>query len=130
MEKRYFPRVLSQLSVIITNEDGFQINVSTLDISSDGLSIQCSIHQRNKMTPGGSYIRNRRPVELLLTLELPEQESSVSHIESRCHITFSRRIAKDLCQIGLRFVSLDESARAELTQYIESMMETSSLAMG
>ena len=129
MEKRIFPRIMTQLPAVVVNEDGFEFNVFTLDASSDGIRIQCSIHQRNKMTPGGCYIRNRRPVELFLKLNLPNQDGDSCLVEALCHITFSRRIAKDVCQIGLRYVTIEDDGHDILINYIESSLESPAYAI-
>jgi hypothetical protein len=122
MYKRFFPRVTAQLPAVVVNEDGIKFNVSTLDASSQGICIQCSIEQRNQLTPGGSYIRNRRPVELFLRLDLPDAQGMSNQVEARCHITFSRRIAKNVCHIGMRYTEIESDGHEKLMNYIESSM--------
>ncbi len=115
-EKRLYPRVAATLPAVIADEDGFRYKTVALNASSDGLCIQCDTAARNIFTPGGSFIRDGRPVELYVWLDLPNN----GQLSARCHITFSRRIAKDICQIGMRYMDFDQEGYNKLLQFIES----------
>ena len=119
MDKRISPRIAAHLPVIVANEDGVKLNVITLDTSSDGIRIQCSTAERNLMTPGGCFIRNGRPVELLVWLDLPATNGKQAKIAARCHIIFSRRVAKDVCQIGMRYLDIENDGYEKLLHFIE-----------
>ena len=128
MEKRIFPRVMAQLPVVVANEDGIKFNLFTLDASSEGVRVQCSTDQRNKMTPGGSYIRKGRPIELFLWLDLPSPEGTNNQIEARCNITFSRRVANNICHIGMRYTVIKNDGHEKLMDYIASSAASSNYA--
>lgn len=120
MEKRFYPRVEKQLSAVVENQQGQQLNVVAVDASSDGVCIQCSILKRNLITPGGSFVSNGKPIELFVWLELPFEGSDAKKICARCHVAFSRRISKDQCQIGMRYMELGDGMHDTLIKYIES----------
>lgn len=122
MRKKLYPKISKQLSAVVANEDGVQLNVLALDTSSAEICIQCDIKQRNFMTPGGSYVRGGRPVELSISLELPDENGRVSPIAARCHIAYSRRISKDLCKIGMRYIDMGKSDYNRLIQFIEKTL--------
>ena len=120
LKKRIYPRVPTTLPAVIANEDGVSCKVVALNASIDGLCIECNTFERNIMTPGGSFIRNGRPIELFVGLDLPEN----ARISARCHITFSRRVAKDVCQIGMRYKDIEEEGYNKLIQFIKSSVSS------
>lgn len=115
-EKRLYPRGSASLPAVVADEDGFRYETVALNASSDGLCIQCDTAARNIFTPGGNFIRHGRPVELYVWLDLPNN----GRLSARCHITFSRRIARDVCQIGMRYMDFDQEGYNKLLQFIES----------
>jgi c-di-GMP-binding flagellar brake protein YcgR len=119
MERRLYQRTAVQVSAIVTTEDGLGIKVTAVDISSDGLAVECDIRQRNMITPGGSYVRNGKPVSVFIDLDLPDADGVSSKIEARCLVAFSRRMSNDLCKIGLRYVDIENSSREWLVRFIE-----------
>ncbi len=120
MEKRLYPRVVKQFSAVVENQQGQQLKVVAVDTSSDGVCIQCSIIKRDLITPGGSFVSNGKPVELFIWLDLPFENGVAKKNCARCHVSFSRRISKDQCKIGMRYMELDEGGYATLINYIES----------
>lgn len=122
MEKKIYPRVTAQLPVIVTNAEGVRLKVVAIDTSSDGFSIRCSTLQRDLMTPGGCYIRNGRPVELKARLDLPLADDRSLQVRARCNIEFSRRIARDRCEIGMRYKDLEGDGYENLIRFIENRL--------
>ena len=121
MEKRLYPRVATQLTAVVENGEGAHINVVAMDASSEGLCIQCNISERNLITPGGCFVRDDgKPVELFVWLELPLGIGGAEKIGARCHVAFSRRISNDQCQIGMRYMDLDQGGYEALISFIES----------
>jgi len=43
MERRLYPRIPVQVSAVVTTEDGVHITVVAVDVSIDGLGIECNI---------------------------------------------------------------------------------------
>ncbi|MGR9051536.1 MAG: PilZ domain-containing protein [Gammaproteobacteria bacterium] len=121
MEKKFYPRVTTRLPAIVTNEEGVRLKVVAIDASSEGFSFQCSTLQRNIMTPGGCYIRNGRPVELNARLELPVNNQTLP-LKARCHVAFSRRIARDRCEIGMRYMNIEGDGYINLIRFIETKL--------
>ncbi len=111
-----------QVSAIVTTEDGVRIKVVAVDVSSDGLSVECNIKQRNMITPGGSFIRDGRPVSVFIDLNLSDEHGLSSKIVARCHVAFSRRVSSDQCKIGLRYVDIENNAHEWLVQFIEKTL--------
>ncbi len=64
-------------------------------------------------------MRDGRPVELMISLDLPDDSGQVTPIRARCHIAFSRRISKDQCKIGMRYVDIDSHDYMRLVKFIE-----------
>lgn len=122
MEKKIYPRVSTRLPVVVTNEEGVRLKVIAIDASSDGFSFQCSTLQRDMMTPGGCYIRNGRPVELDAWLDLPLTSDRSLPVKARCHVAFSRRIARDRCEIGMRYKDIEGDGYRNLIQFIETKL--------
>jgi hypothetical protein len=122
MEKRIYPRISKQLSATVANEEGACIKVTTVDTNSKAVCIECNINQRNVITPGGSFVRDGRPVELMISLDLPDDSGQLSPIRARCHILFSRRISWDQCKIGMRYVDIDSQDYVRLVKFIEKTL--------
>jgi hypothetical protein len=123
MEKKYYyGKVSKQLSAIIENEDGLRLKAVAVDTAGDGVSILCNIYQRDVITPGGSFIRDGRPVELSISLDLPDEEGRLTPISARCHITYSRRISKEQCLIGMRYVDFEHNSHDRLLRFISKSM--------
>lgn len=119
MEKRLYPRVVTEFPAVIANEEGVRLNVVARDASSEGLSVECNIIERDLMTPGGSFVRDGKPVELYVWLDLPDEKGGSAKIQARCHVAFSRRIARDRCKIGMRYLDLEKNAYERLVRFIE-----------
>ncbi len=130
MEKRFYPRVAANLSAVIANEDGIRLKVMAMDASSEGLSVECNTIERNLITPGGCFVRDGKPVELFVWLDLPDENGNTKPIEARCHVAFSRRIANNKCKIGMRYANLDRIAYKRLIRFIELAMTSNGREVG
>ncbi|MFI3155844.1 MAG: PilZ domain-containing protein [Methylococcaceae bacterium] len=122
MERRLYQRVPIQVSAIVTTEDGVRIKVVAVDVSSDGLGVECHTKQRNMITPGGSFVRDGKPVAVLVDLHLPDADEPGSNIVARCHVVFSRRISSDQCKIGLRYADIENNGHQRLVQFIDKTL--------
>jgi hypothetical protein len=119
MKKKIYPRISTPLSAVITSEEGTHLKVVAMETSQYGFSFQCSTLQRNSLTPGGCFVHNGRPVELEVLLELPFSDRS-QLIKTRCHVSFSRRIASDKCELGIRYEDFEGDGYKDLISFIES----------
>ncbi|MFA6053285.1 MAG: PilZ domain-containing protein [Methylobacter sp.] len=128
MERRLYYRVPLQASAVVTNKDGISIEVLAIDISNDGLGIQCDINQRNLITPGGSFVRDGRPVEVVVHLDLLGESGEVSKIVVRCQVKFSRRISSDECKIGVRYIEFEGDGYNRIVQFVEKSLASIPLA--
>lgn len=111
-----------QVSAIATTEEGVRIKVVTVDVSSDGLCVECNTKQRNMITPGGSFVREGRPVSVHVDMNLNDEEGHSSKIVARCHVVFSRRVSSDHCKIGLRYIDIENNGHEWLVRFIEKML--------
>jgi len=109
-------------SVVVTTEDGVRIKVVAVDMSSDGVGVECNIKQRNMITPGGSFVRDGRPVSVLIDLGLPDTDDQLFSIVARCHVIFSRRLSSDQCKIGLRYVDIENNGHEWLVRFIRKTL--------
>ncbi|MGZ5009699.1 MAG: PilZ domain-containing protein [Methylobacter sp.] len=119
MERRLYQRIPVQVSAIVTTEDGVRIKVIAVDVSSDGLGVECNIRQRNMITPGGSFVRDGKPVSVFVDLNLSDDDGQSSKIVARCHVIFSRRMSNDQCKIGLRYADIENDGHEWLARFIE-----------
>ena len=122
MERRLYQRVPIQVSAIVTTEDGVRIKVVAVDVSSDGLGVECNTKQRNMITPGGSFVRDGKPVAVLVDLHLPDADEPGAKIVARCHVVFSRRVSSDQCKIGLRYADIENNGHQRLVQFIDKTL--------
>lgn len=124
MERRLYQRVPIQVSAIVTTEDGVRISVVAVDVSRDGLGIECNIKQRNMITPGGSFVRDGKPIAVFVDLTLPGVDESAAKIVARCQVVFSRRMSSDQCKIGLRYADIENGGHQRLARFIDKMLVT------
>jgi hypothetical protein len=124
MERRLYPRVSTQLPALIANDEGVQLKVLVSDISGDGLCMECNTIERDLVTPHGRFVRDDgKPVELVVKLNLPEENGKEAEIQARCHVTFSRRIARNRCMMGVRYHDLDSNAYQRLLHFIDLVLQ-------
>lgn len=129
MEKRLYYRAAPlRVSAVVTNDHGMRIEVLAIDVSNDGLGIQCDIKQRNLITPGGSFVRDGRPVEVCVHLDLPGEGGDFPKIVARCYVKFSRRISSDECKIGMRYIEFEGDGYSRIVQFVEKTVASIPLA--
>jgi hypothetical protein len=128
MKRKIFPRISTQLSAVVTNAEGIHLKIVALDTTQYGFSFQCSTLQRNSLTPGGCLIHNGRLVEFDVFLELPFPDEYLQ-IKARCHVAFSRRIANDKCEIGIRYEEFEGDGYTYLIKFMETKSTTASISM-
>lgn len=121
-ERRLYQRIPVQASAIVTTEDGVRIKVVVVDVSSDGVGVECNIKQRNMITPGGSFVRDGKPVSVSVDLNLPDENDQSGKIIARCHVVFSRRMSSDQCKIGLRYVDIENNGHKWVIRFIEARL--------
>lgn len=127
VERRLCQRIPIQVSAIITTGDGVRIKVVAVDISNSGLGVECNTKQRNMITPGGSFVRDGKPISVFVDLNLADGNTQLSKIVAECHVVFSRRMSSDHCKIGLRFADdLEHDKHENLTQFIKNILASTS----
>ncbi|MDO8844594.1 MAG: PilZ domain-containing protein [Methylicorpusculum sp.] len=124
MEKKIYPQVSIHLPVFITNVEGIRFKVVAFEMSNDGFAFKCSTNQRNLITPGGCFIHNKRPMELDVRLILPAsaENNGSEGISACCHVIYSRRIARDECEIGVRYFNIEAVGYDKLLSFLDSRL--------
>ena len=122
IEKRISPRVDVQLSAVISVSENLRLTVVVANMSHNGVCVQCNTIARNLITPGGCFIRGLHPLELGISLSVSEKDGDDRQMEALCQVIYSRRIAKDQCQIGLQFKEMDTESRDLLQEIIDSVL--------
>ena len=122
IEKRISPRVDVQLSAVISVSENLRLTVVVANMSHNGVCVQCNTIARNLITPGGCFIRGLHPLELGISLSVSEKDGDGRQMEALCQVIYSRRIAKDQCQIGLQFKEMDTESRDLLQEIIDSVL--------
>ena len=113
---------MANVSAQVTCEDSIEINVVVLDTSTTALKLQCNSAERDLLTPGGQWTKNGRPIEAHILMTLPFSEGKSREIEARCHTAFSRRVARDRFQIGMKYLDLDDESYTNLCEFISFAM--------
>jgi hypothetical protein len=122
MGKKVYPQISTRLPIVIAGEDGVRLETQTLGTSSRELALQCNMSERDRVTPGGCFVRDGRPIELSVRLRIPTGMNETAQVSARCHIAYSRRVAKDICQIGLRYLDFESDGGDKLNNFIESRL--------
>ena len=118
------PRVVEHLDVDIKNIKDEHISALTLNVSLDGFAIQCSIRERNRLTPQGDFVDDGgRPIEVYVNLQWQNQHGEKQPIHGRCRVIYSRRIAQDKCQIGMSFIELFDEGQDKLSKFIQNIQK-------
>jgi hypothetical protein len=126
MERRFYPRIPIQVSSIVTTEEDVRIKLIAVDISTDRINVECNTRQRNMITPGGSFVRDGRPVTVSVDLDLSVEGSFSPEIVAKCHVVFSRRVSNELCKIGLRYVDMENNVHEQLAQFMKERWQLGS----
>ncbi len=128
MERRLYPRVSTRLPAVIINDEGVQLKVLVSDISGDGLCVECNTIERDMVTPHGRFVRDDgKPVELFVKLKLPDENDGETEIQARCHVAFSRRIARNQCMMGVRYHDLESKAYQRLLHFIDLVLQSNGM---
>ncbi|MGR9105503.1 MAG: PilZ domain-containing protein [Gammaproteobacteria bacterium] len=123
LEKRRYPRVSANFDARVDCGDGFRVRVTVLDTSTTGLRLQCNGFEREMLTPHGEWIRHGKPIEINVILELPRPNQETRMIEALCTVAFSRRVARDLYHIGMRYKRLDPESFVVLGDFIDRRLK-------
>lgn len=115
------PRAVGHLDVDIKNIENKHLYVPTLNVSIGGFAIQCSMEERNQLTPQGDVIDEVSPVEVVLHLN--DQHGQKESIHARCRIVYSRRIAQNKCQIGMNYIELLGGGEDKLMMFIQNLLK-------
>ncbi len=117
--RRRFPRVRVDLPAEVVSTSGAAIDVVIIDISSAGFKIECSMAERDFLTPGGECTHAGRPIELEVHIRLPQIDGQCPTVRATCDVVFSRRVAYNKSQVGMKFLRLGNDGFSDLEQYID-----------
>ncbi|MBL1265527.1 PilZ domain-containing protein [Candidatus Methylomicrobium oryzae] len=119
MDKKIYGRVSESLPATIVNEDGVELHVIAVDTTGDGVNVLCDFYQRDAIVPGGNFLVGGRPVQLSISLTLPDGEGQDAPFRAKCHIAFLRRLSKERCMIGMRYVDVESQSLNRLVRYLK-----------
>lgn len=119
MDKKIYGRVSENLPATIVNEDGIELHVTAVDTAGDSVNILCNLYQRDAIAPGGRFLVGGRPVQLSINLRLPDEEGKDAPFQAKCHIAFSRRLSKEQCMIGMRYIDIESQSLIRLVRYLK-----------
>ncbi len=126
IEKRRYPRVNANCTAKVICSDGVELKLDVLDTSSSGLKLQCNWAERDILTPQGQWTLNGRPIEAQIKMALPISNDKSCEIYARCRMAYSRRVARDKFQVGLKYTDLDETSFSNLGEFINSRLKQAS----
>jgi len=121
LNRRRSPRVAKGLAVNISNVNGEKFNALTLNVSRNGFGLQCSTMDRNELTPQGDFVDMGKPVEFDVSLQLPDVKAPLDHITAKCRVLYSRRLANSICEIGMRFMTIDGDGEERLVRFLKQV---------
>lgn len=121
IEKRFSPRVDVHLTAVIFVSEDLKLNVIASNVSQNGVCVQCDTTTRNLITPGGCFMRGLHPLELGIIMDATEKATK-RQIKAQCQVIYSRRVAKDQCQIGLKFKDMNSASKTLLQKLIDSIL--------
>lgn len=119
LNRRRTPRLVKGLAVDIINMKGEKFSLLTLNISCYGFGIQCSTIERNQLTPQGDFVDMGKPVEFDVTLKLPGERGQTESISGRCRVLYSRRVANNICEMGMRYIDIEGNDEDKLVGFIQ-----------
>ena len=123
LKRERSPRLVEHLDVGIRNVRDEHVYTQTLNVSIDGFAIQCSMRERNKLTPQGDFVDDGgKPVEVDVNLQWQDLQGQKESVDARCRVVYSRRIAQDKCQIGMNFIELRGDGHSKLLMFIQNVL--------
>lgn len=123
LKRERSPRLVEHLDVGIRNDRDEYVYTQTLNVSIDGFAIQCSMRERNKLTPQGDFVDDGgKPVEVDVNLQWQDLRGQKECVDARCRVVYSRRIAQDKCQIGMNFIELQGDGQSKLLMFIQNVL--------
>lgn len=118
-KRRLTTRVAVPLLAVSIQSNEYDISGQALDISLGGIAIKCSTFDRDQVTLKGDYVREGKPLEVSLVLNLPENKKSNYALKAKCRVVYSRRLTQDECQLGMYFLEIDAVGKEHLMKFVE-----------
>lgn len=112
-EKRQFPRIKARLPLKIISPSGQVLPATSLDVSLDGIQIECDHQTQQQLTRDHEKEKPGQPVELDVQLKIPVTKNSTRNVEMRCRLVVSRRLAQDTYHLGLNCLDAGDTEQLE-----------------
>jgi hypothetical protein len=98
--------------------------VRILNLSIGGLKFSCGLQVINSILPEDQRTPGQiLDVEMDVSFELPQGESSVLPIRLRARVVHSERLAQDEFHVGVQFMNLAEAVSGPLESHINELLE-------
>ena len=112
-EKRQFPRVKARLPLKIINPDGDILQATSLDMSLDGIMVECDHQTQQQLMSGNEKENPGQPIEFHVQVQIPVTKNSNHRVEMRCRLVTSRRLAQDTYHLGLNYLDFENTEKLE-----------------
>ena len=108
-ENRQFPRIKTRIPLHIINQNGEALFATALDMSLDGLQIECDHKTQQQIIQGNEKQTPGQPVEMDIQIKIPITKNSSTRMEMRCRLVIARRLAQNKYHLGLNYLQLDDT---------------------
>lgn len=116
---RHYQRVSTDLHADIQTEQGAKTRCKIINMSRTGLMLQCTPAELALLMPNLPVLTLRQPIRLRVVIDLMVRQQPVT-LRSECDIIYTRRLSKDIFQLGIQFVSFFGDGQAQLDAYIDA----------
>ena len=122
-EKRQYPRIKARLPLEIISKSGEVLPAVSLDMSLDGLQIECDHKTQQQLVHANEKHNSGQPVEMDIQIQLPLSQHSLSRMEMRCRLVITRRLAQNTYHLGLNYLKLEDATK--LDEFLNNQLSKS-----
>lgn len=122
-ERRDFPRIETEHSVELVDEDGSAFPTLALDLSLAGMQMLCDQPTAERIAPGGNIDAcegKSREFDVRLRIWLRDQ--SRHRLRIRCRLMTLREIQTDEYRIGMKFIGFEGDSYQILEAYVDESL--------
>lgn len=116
------PRIKVQMEVKIKDFQDGHVIALTNDVSIGGFAIECSMVERDQLTPQGDIVYAGKPVEVEVNLQVINQQGGEVLISGCCRVVYSRRVAQNKCMIGFCFLRVHSDGQDKLGEFVQNVL--------
>lgn len=122
-ERRDFPRIETEHSVELVDEDGGVFPTLALDLSLTGMQLLCDQPTAERIAPGGTIDgSDGEPREFDVRLRVWLRDRSRQRLRIRCRLMAVREVQTDEYRIGMKFVGFEGNSYQMLEAYVDESL--------